>query len=118
MSRDKCALLENNTFDYSRLQRDAADKARAAADRVRQRIKRSIEDIIQIGAELAKVKAVLGHGLFGKWLLAEFGWSERLAEHFLSVTERFGPIFDTVSDLTIQTSAAYLLGAPTVPDRA
>lgn len=118
MSSHKCALTDKSVFDYSSIQRDAADKARAAAERVRQRIKRSIDDIIHIGNELAKVKAVLGHGQFGKWLQAEFGWSDRLAEHFLSVAERFGPVFETFSDLTIQPSAAYLLAAYTVPDKA
>src|SRR5581483_6392265 len=76
-------------FNYSVLRTEAAEKVRAATDRIRERVRRTLEDILQIGSNLLKVKGVLGHGLFSKWLQAEFGWSERSAENFMSVAEHF-----------------------------
>src|SRR5262249_1572372 len=62
------------------------------------------------------VKDALEHGHFGPWLRAEFGWSERTAQNFMSVAERFKSA--KIADLPIQPSAAYFLAAPSVPDEA
>jgi hypothetical protein len=50
------------------------------------------------------------------WLRAEFGWSGRSAQNFMSVAENFKSA--KIADLPIQPSAAYLLAAPSVPDEA
>jgi hypothetical protein len=47
---------------------------------------------------------------------AEFCWSERSAQNFMSVAEKFKSAI--IADLPIQPSAAYLLAAPSVPDEA
>jgi hypothetical protein len=107
-----------STFDYSLLRAETALRVRASADRIREKVRRSLEDIIHIGMDLAKAKALLGHGMFGKWLRAEFGWSERTAVNFLSVAEQFGPKTEIIADLAIQPTAAYLLAAPSVPEKA
>src|SRR5262249_26841287 len=67
---------------------------------------------------LQAVKEALPHGQFTPWLKAEFGWSERSAQNFMSVAEWFGPKTEIIADLTIQPTAAYLLAAPSVPDEA
>jgi hypothetical protein len=67
---------------------------------------------------LRAVKEALEHGQFGRWLHAEFGWTERLAQNFMTVAERFGAKSEIISDLQIQPTAAYLLAAPSVPDEA
>lgn len=105
-------------FDYCTLSPDAAGKARASADRIRERLRRTLEDIIQVGFDLAKVKAVLGHGSFYRWLADEFGWTERTAENYMAVAERFGSNSEIISDLTILPTAAYLLARPSVPQEA
>ena len=56
------------------------------------------------------------HGQFLPWLRAEFGWSERSAQNFMSVAEKFKSA--KIADLPIQPSAAYLLAATSVPDEA
>jgi hypothetical protein len=63
------------------------------------------------------VKEVLPHGQFLPWLRAEFGWAERTARYFMSVAERFGKSA-RVAELTIDSTAAYLLVAPSVPDES
>jgi hypothetical protein len=103
---------------YLSLSRETAEKVQAATVRIRERMKRTVEDVIQIGRDLIKVKAVLGHGVFGKWLKTELGWSHKTSERFVSVAETFGPIFDNLSILPLQPSAAYVLAAPSVPVEA
>lgn len=103
-------------FNYDLLETKLADKLRNAADRIRERVKKTVEDIIEVGNDLLAVKEALPHGQFLPWIKAEFGWSERTAQNFMSVAEQFKSA--KIADLPIQPSAAYLLAAPSVPDEA
>jgi gas vesicle protein len=103
-------------FDYELLETRVAEKVRFIADRIREKVKKTLEDIIEIGNNLLDVKSALPHGQFGPWLQAEFGWGERMAQNFMSVAERFGVKSEIIADLTIEPTAAYLLAAPSVPD--
>jgi hypothetical protein len=103
-------------FNYDLLETKLADKVRSAADRIRERVKKTVEDIIEVGNDLLAVKEALPHGQFQPWLKAEFGWSERSAQNFMSVAENFKSAKN--ADLPIQPSAAYLLAASSVPDEA
>src|ERR1700730_8676906 len=105
-------------FNYDLVEPKVADKLRSMADRIRQKVKKSLENIIEIGNDLTAVKEELPHGEFGPWLKAEFGWGERMAQNFMSVAERFGTKTEIIADLTIEPTAAYLLAAPSVPDEA
>jgi hypothetical protein len=55
----------------------------------------------------------LSHGQFGRWLSAEFGWSERTAQRFLQAAEVFGSKADTVS--VLEPTAIYALSAKSTP---
>jgi Protein of unknown function (DUF3102) len=91
-----------------------ADHA-AAIRRLGQRI---ITDIIEIGRHLTEAKDLAGHGHFGAWLLAEFGWSDRTARRFMSVYA-MSLKSDTVSDLkALPMRELYLLAAPSTPEEA
>jgi len=77
-------------------------------------MQRTAQDLVEIGQKLVEVKARLGHGLFGPWLQAEFEWSERTAQRFMSVAQAFKS--DTVSVLAnADAKALYLLAAPLTP---
>ena len=60
------------------------------------------------------MKAALPHGSFGKWLEAEFGWTERTAQNYMRAAETYGSNTKCVSDLPLST--IYRLQAPTVPE--
>ena len=105
-------------FNYDLLETKVAQEIRTSADRIREKVKKALEDIIEVGNDLVAVKEALPHGQFGPWLRAEFGWTERTAQNLMSVAERFGSNPKLISDLTIQPTAAYLLAAPSVPDEA
>jgi hypothetical protein len=103
-------------FNYDLLETKVAEKVRTSADRIREKVKKTVEDIIEVGHDLLAVKEALPHGQFGPWLKAEFGWGERTAQNFMSVAERFKSA--KIADLPIQPSAAYFLATPSVPDEA
>ena len=100
-------------FDYAALPVDAALTARAAAERIKLRLKRTVEDIIEIGRELTAVKDELPHGQFLPWIAAEFEMSEDTATNFMNVCSRFGEI-PKFSEF--KPSVLYLLAAPKTPE--
>jgi hypothetical protein len=105
-------------FDYSPLEAPVAEQVRATAERIRQKVKQTLEDLIAVGNDLLAVKAALPHGQFGPWLEAEFGWTDRMARNFMAVAERFGPKAEMISDWAIAPTAAYMLAAPSTPGEA
>lgn len=118
MTKNGQVPLVRAGFDYSSIDRRAADRARCAAVRIRDRVKKTLEDIIEVGTDLCRIKAIVPHGAFGLWLRAEFGWTERTARNFMAVADWFGPKTEMISELAIVPTAAYLLAAPSVPDEA
>jgi len=116
-SKNELATVSSG-FDYAVLDRAVAEQLRSAAKSIREKVKRTIEHIIEVGLDLLKVKDALPHGQFGPWLASEFGWTDRLARRFMDVAEVFGPKSDIISDLAIAPTAAYLLAAPSTPYEA
>jgi hypothetical protein len=86
-------------FDYRELAGDDAARLRDAAERIRHRIRKQLDDIVQIGRDLIEVKAALPHGQFTRWLAAEFSWTDRTARNYMNVAEAFGAKSEKISDL-------------------
>jgi hypothetical protein len=78
-------------FNYSTLDTQVAEKVQSAAERIKGRVKRTLEDIIEVGNDLLTVKEALPHGGFLPWLRAEFGWGERMAQNFIAWPSGSGP---------------------------
>jgi hypothetical protein len=109
-------ILES--FDYASLDAGVVCQVQIAAQRIRQMVKRTLEDLIAVGNNLLAVREALPYGQFGPWLRAEFGWTERTARNFMIVAQRFGPKAEILSELSIEPTAAYLLAAPSAPQEA
>lgn len=105
-------------FDYTPLATEVAQRVQTAAQRIHLLVQRTLEDVLAVGQELLAVKETLPHGQFSVWLRAEFDWTQRTAERFMAVAQRFGSKIDTMSILRIDPTAAYLLAAPSVPPEA
>jgi hypothetical protein len=97
-------------FDYSTLPADVAAEAMATAKSIRNRTRFVI---VSVGDSLTKIKMRLPHGMFGKWLSAEFGWTERTAQNYMSAAALASKC-ETVSVLRPKT--LYLLAAPATPE--
>lgn len=101
-------------FNYEEIESSLVSDLKAVAERIRLRLKKTAEDIIEIGKDLIQVKEKLEHGQFTPWLQAEFDISERTARRFMKVAELFESKTDTVSVLT--PKALYELSAPSTPE--
>lgn len=62
------------------------------ADRIRKLAADVTRGIIEIGNELIAAKAEIGHGNWATWLETEFQWTQRTANNFMRVAERFGKL--------------------------
>lgn len=101
------------TFDQSQLPEDVQALLHGAAERIRVRLKRTAEDIIEIGHDLLLVKDRLEYGQFGAWLQQEFEFSHSSALKFMRVAERFGKIAQSAN---LKPVILYALSAPSTSD--
>ena len=60
------------------------------ADRIRKLQADVQRGIIEIGSELLAAKKEIGHGGWGDWLETQFQWTQRTANNFMRIAERFG----------------------------
>ena len=84
------------------------------ADRIRARIRRTVEDIIETGRDLATVKDSMGFGEFTKWLDREFSMTDRTARNYMRAATWAEGKTEIISDLSPTT--LYLLAAPSTPE--
>lgn len=101
------------SFDYRSLDGESRIVVEQKTAEIRDRIGRAALNIFEIGERLVAVKARLGHGQFGTWLDAEFGWSDWTARKMMAVASQFKSV--NFSDLKIAPSALYLLASEGVP---
>ncbi len=101
-------------FAYASLDRATEVAVRAEADVIKTRLRRTAEDVIEIGLALLRVQALLPEGSFEAWLRDEFEMSRRTAYNFMQVAQRFGSRRATVAQ--VGPKALYELAAPSTPD--
>jgi hypothetical protein len=109
-------VIAVSAFDYLSLDAETCQFVQKQTGEIRMLMRRTTQDIFEIGRKLIEIKKRLGHGRFLDWLEAEFDWTERTARHFMRVAEVFEP--ETVSHLPLAPSALYLLAAPSTPEIA
>ena len=109
--RLSAAKYAPDVFDYGILEGTAADQVRSIAKRIRSR---AIEACLETGRDLIAVQDMLGHGNFGKWLAAEFGWTDRTARNFMGAAKLVDGKSEKISVLPV--SAIYKLAAPSTPE--
>jgi Protein of unknown function (DUF3102) len=105
--------LPTPAFDYDTIAADLAEDLRSDAERIRERITKSMSDLIEIGRDLNAVKARLAHGQFLQWVEAEIGIHRRTAQRYMQVADLAEAKGDMVSFLT--PGAAYRLSAKSTP---
>ncbi len=85
----------------------------AEADVIKTRLRRTAEDVIEIGLALKRVKAILSDGQLLPWFAAEFDMTPRSAQRFMQVANRFGGKYDTVSLFAPPAAIDELAAPPT-----
>ena len=101
-------------FDYSALNSETQIVVQQRTSEIRSLLRRTAQDIFDVGQKLIEVKAQLGHGHFRTWLNTEFDWSIWTATKFMQVADKFKCV--KFSHLDIAPSALYELAAPSTPD--
>jgi hypothetical protein len=77
-----------NPFDYSAFDAETASNLRAQANRIRKRIGKATQDLIDIGRDLlAAKKHLLDHGEFINWVESEVGIVRRTAQAYMAVAK-------------------------------
>ena len=105
---------ELTLFDYASLPINDAMELNAIKERIKIRLKRTAEDIIEIGKDLIIAKEKCGHGGFEKWIGFEFEMNIRTAQNFMNVAEKFSDKNEIISFL--KPTALYMLSAPSMPE--
>ena len=103
-------------FDYTSLTPQIRILVQGKTSELKSLMRRSAQDIINIGYKLIEVKEKLGHGNFRAWLKAEFDWSVRTATRFMQVATQFKCA--NLAHLNIAVSALYLLAETSTPEEA
>lgn len=109
-------LPEPRGFDYTPLDSQTRVVVQQRTSELKSLMRRTAQDIIEIGQKLIEVREELGYGNFRKWLKDEFSWSHPAATKFIQVAQQFGCI--NFMQVDIAASALYLLAAPSTPEEA
>lgn len=107
-------------FDYDILDSSTRTVVQQRTGEIKALMRRTAQDIIEIGAKYSEVRDLLRHnknGGFEAWAESETGTARRLVYSFISVYETFGNRAN-FAQLDIAPSALYLLAAPSTPDEA
>jgi uncharacterized protein YoxC len=107
-------MNELTLFDYASLPINDAMELNAIKERIKVRLKRTAEDIIEIGKDLIIAKEKCGHGGFEKWISFEFEMNIRTAQNFMNVADKFSDKNEIISFL--KPTALYMLSAPSTPE--
>ncbi|MCB0176137.1 MAG: DUF3102 domain-containing protein [Anaerolineae bacterium] len=102
-------------FDYQQLDSETRIVIQQRAGEIKTLMRRTTQDIIEIGQKLIEVKSRLPHGAFGGWLESEFSWTHETARRFMNVARQFPQI---PTGLEFQAKALYLLAEPSTPEPA
>lgn len=103
------------TFDYDQIESTKVRaKAQAIAIRIHANIRTMEKNLLANGRELMAIKEDLGHGLFGRWVEAEFRWTARTAQNYISVADRLAADYHHLTYLPSPT--IYRLAAKSTPE--
>ena len=101
------------TYDYTQ-HGDKAGIIQGCVERIQTRMRKTAENIIEIGTELTFLKSQTKHGEFAEILDAAFGWSDRTARNYRAVARMFGG--ENGKDCRFGPSVLYLLASDAVAD--
>lgn len=104
-------------FDYASLDAATAIFVEQQTGEIRILMRRTAQDIVEIGRRLISIKEKLGHGYFLKWLVTEFDGHRDTANKFMQVAKEFGNV-EMSKISTFEISALYRLAAPSTPQAA
>jgi hypothetical protein len=108
------ALKKRSSFNYQELDEQTELFVREKTQQLKTLIKRTTQDILDIGKYLSEIKQTLEHGQFTAWVKAELDFSYESAWRFMSTYEKFKNF--NLKDLNFShVTALYELSDPEIP---
>ncbi len=101
-----------STFSYDGLSQPTRDLILEKTKLINVTLKRTAQDVVNIGRYISEVKKALPHGQFDNWVDSELGLSKMAASRFVRAYERFKSI--DLSEIDIVPTAMYNLATATV----
>lgn len=102
---------------FDGLSRSDLEAVRDKTEKIRSLVRKSAEDVREIGRQLIQAKEILGHGRWAEYLFHNFGWEERTARNFMSVAVRFSQVkSEIIADFA--PTVLTMLAAPSTPQAA
>jgi hypothetical protein len=98
--------LSETDFNYAAVPAENVAEINKLVTRIKASHKRHLEAVYEIGADLLRAKELLGHGNFLPWLQAEFRWSDRTANNYMSIGRFFQGKSANFADLDVGTATA------------
>jgi hypothetical protein len=114
---DEQSLIQTSLFDYNQLEKTTGDTLERLAHEITEVTNHAA---IEVGKRYAEAQDLLADhdgGVFVLWLTSETPHSIKTAYNLINVYRQFGG-FVNFTKLDIGDSAAYVLAAPSTPDRA
>ncbi|MER8975265.1 DUF3102 domain-containing protein [Mesorhizobium sp. M0800] len=96
---------------YGALKPEIAKLAEEAAGRIHGQRESVSRNMVEIGKELRSIKDTLDHGMFGKWIQAQFEMTAKTAQTYMNVA-RMVEESGSVLNLNLSDTALQLLAAP------
>lgn len=103
-------------FERSLADKSLANYLKQEASEIKTILKRTVENTIEIGRRLTKIKKTLPHGDFYPWIEQEIGLHSSTVLHFMRVWQTFGDCREQISQLGLNVSILYVLSAPSTPE--
>ena len=103
-------------FDYGKFDKETASLLREETFKINSIMKKTVENIIQIGGSLYKVKAKLDYGSFTRWVEDELPLDYTTANNFMKVFDTFDSRKQEIAELGLNVSVLYLMAARNTPE--
>lgn len=103
-------------FNYDSLEQDQRSLIKDKTKKIKNLLRRTSQDILNIGKYLTEVKDNLNFGQFYPWLESELNWSPTSAARFMQVYRKFNS--SNLKDFNLIPSVLYELSANKVPPEA
>ena len=106
----------NQGFSYIDLDPEVRSFVERRTCAIKSLMRRTAQDMIDIGLKLIEIKDILGHGNFKAWLDTEIDCGDWTARKFMEIGRKFKSVKFT--DLEIAPSALYLIVSKKTPESA
>lgn len=114
---DSTLPIRNVSFDYEELSQEESEIIKLKTQTIKDLVRKTAESILQIGKNLADVKAALPRGKFYAWAESEFPWSITMVNRFMRVYDKFYNLPTEELEL-LPVTVLYELASKSVKDEA